>query len=121
MISYNPENVFAKILEGEIPTNKVYESDYILAFRDISPIAKEHILVIPKSNYVNFDEFITKAPNEEIIEYFRTIGNITRELDLDKTGYRIISNIGQDGNQTVMHFHVHIIGGEFLGNLDFSK
>lgn len=114
---YNNENIFAKILRGEIPADKVYEDDYTLAFHDVSPAAPVHILVIPKGEYISFDDFIHKASKQEIAEYFLAIRTIARDFDVKEEGYRLITNHGVNGSQSVPHFHVHLLGGKPLGGL----
>ncbi len=119
--SYDPENIFAKILRGEIPNNTVLETEHTLAFRDIAPQAPEHVLVIPKGAYVCYDHFALEASEAEIVDYTRTIGQICKMLDIQPgeggAGYRLISNAGQDGVQEVPHLHVHILGGRGLGRM----
>ncbi len=116
---YDDTNIFAKILRGEIPCDKVYESGHSLAFNDISPRAPVHVLVIPKGPYVNFDHFSAEAPDEEVADFTRAIGEVCRQTgaaqDAGGNGYRLISNAGPDGVQEVPHMHVHVIGGRRLG------
>jgi histidine triad (HIT) family protein len=114
-MAYDSNNIFAKILRGEIPCAKVYENDHALAFKDIAPQAPVHTLVIPKGAYESFDDFSANASDEEIAGYIRAIGIVAREAGLVESGYRILSNIGKDGNQEVPHLHVHIFGGRRLG------
>ncbi|NQV43564.1 MAG: HIT domain-containing protein [Rhodospirillales bacterium] len=114
---YDSENLFAKILRGEIPNDTVYEDDHVLAFRDINPQAPVHILVIPKGAYVDMDDFTANASNEEIAGFTRGVGIAARKLDLDSNGYRAIANIGTDANTEVPHLHVHVLGGGNLGPL----
>ena len=114
-MSYDSENVFAKILRGELPCAKVYEDDHVLAFNDIAPQSSAHVLVIPKSAYVSMDDFSASATDDEIAAFFRAVGKIARDLGVDATGYRLIANHGPDSHQLVPHFHVHILGGESLG------
>ena len=119
--AYDTENIFAKILRGEIPNTTVLETDHCLAFHDIAPQAPVHILVIPKGAYVNFDHFAAQASAEEIVDFTKTINKITSSLgvnpDGDGAGYRLISNSGADGMQEVPHLHVHILAGKPLGPL----
>ena len=115
--TYDNENVFAKILRGEIPCNRVYEDDYALAFEDINPQASIHVLVIPKGAYVSNDDFTAHASDTEINGFFRAVGYVARELGLAKPGYRLVANTGRDGGQEVSHFHVHICGGQKLGRM----
>ena len=108
---YDPNNIFAKILRGEIPSKKVYEDDHALAFHDINPQAPHHILVIPKGPYVSWDDFAAKASDAEIGGFVRAVGNVARDLGLVEPGYRLLANIGPHGGQEVPHLHVHIFGG----------
>ncbi len=112
---YDKDNVFAKILRGEIPTDAVYEDDYALAFHDISAQAPVHVLVIPKGEYESMDDFSENAPPEELAGFFAAVGKIARDLGVAETGYRLIANHGADSHQEVPHFHVHIMGGRALG------
>lgn len=112
---YDKDNVFAKILAGEIPCDKVHEDEHVLAFRDIAPRAPVHVLVIPKGGYVSFDDFSERASDAEIAAYFRALGKVARQLGLDSSGYRILSNHGDDGHQEVPHLHFHVFGGRQLG------
>ena len=121
---YDEENIFAKILRREIPNDTVMETDYTLAFRDISPAAPEHILVIPKGYYVNYDHFAQEATDAEILDFSRVIGAITHAIGATPgnggEGYRLISNAGRNGVQDVPHLHVHILAGRPLGRMLFS-
>lgn len=114
---YDINNVFARIIRGELPCNKVYEDEHTLAFHDIHPAAPVHVLVLPKGNYQSFDDFVMLAPAEVSANFFQTIGKIAKQLELDVSGYRLIMNHGSDGAQTVAHFHVHILGKRRLGAL----
>jgi len=114
---YDNDNLFAKILRGEIPNDTVYEDDHVLAFRDINPQAPVHALVIPKGPYVDMDDFTANAGADEITAFTRAIGTVARELGLAENGYRAIANIGADANTEIPHLHVHILGGENLGSL----
>jgi diadenosine tetraphosphate (Ap4A) HIT family hydrolase len=116
-VSYDPSNVFARILRGEIPCKKVYEDDHVLAFHDINPQTPTHILVIPKGAYVSLDDFSASASEAEIAAFFRAAGRIARETGLAEPGYRVLSNIGRHGHQEVPHFHLHIFGGRPLGRM----
>lgn len=120
-MSYDKNNIFAKILKGEIPCKKVYEDNYVLAFEDIKPQKKIHILVIPKKEYTDLDEFISKATREEIQGLFNGIGAVTKKLNLSTInngkGYRALVNIGEHGGQEVPHLHFHIFGGEKVGKM----
>ncbi|MDF1750735.1 MAG: histidine triad nucleotide-binding protein [Alphaproteobacteria bacterium] len=110
-MAYDDQNIFAKILRGEIPCNKVYEDDHALAFHDIAPQAPVHVLVIPKGPYVSHADFSEKASDEEIAGFYRAVGTVARQLGLDEPGYRLIANHGPDSSQEVPHLHVHIFGG----------
>ena len=114
-MAYDPDNVFAKILRGEIPCKKAYEDDYALAFHDIRPQAKAHVLVIPKGAYVDMEDFTAHASVDEIAGFFAAVGRVARELNLARSGYRLIANAGPDSRQEVPHFHVHILGGQDMG------
>ena len=116
-MSYDSDNIFAKILRGEIPNNTVYEDDDVLAFHDIAPAAPVHVLVIPKGDYVSFDDFCMKAGTDGIATFFTKVQAVATELGLAASGYRLITNHGVDASQSVPHFHVHIIGGKSLGGL----
>ena len=113
--AYDPENIFAKILRGEIPCNKVYEDDHALAFHDINPQADVHILVIPKGAYVSWDDFSAKASDDEIAGFVRAVGHVARDRGLVVRGYRVLANIGRNGGQEVPHLHAHLFGGGPLG------
>lgn len=115
--AYDSENIFAKILRGEIPCDKVYEDDHVLAFRDISPQTPVHALVIPKGAYVDMDDFTSRASGEEIAGFMQGVSTVARELGLADNGYRAIANIGADANTEVPHLHVHILGGKNVGPL----
>lgn len=112
---YDRDNIFAKILRGEIPNDTVYEDEHVLAFNDIAPQAPIHVLVIPKGDYVSWDDFVAKANDAEIAFFVRKIGEIARDLGLVEPGYRLLANIGGHGHQEVPHLHVHIFGGKPLG------
>ena len=112
---YDDGNVFARIVRGELPSNKVYEDDHVLAFHDINPLAPTHILVIPKGAYVSWDDFSATASDEEIAGFVRAVGKIAREAGLVAPGYRLLANTGLNSGQEVPHLHVHIFGGRPLG------
>ena len=112
---YDDNNIFAKIVRGEIPSKKVYEDDHTLAFHDINPQAPQHILVIPKGRYVSWEDFSAKASDAEIGAFVRAVGHVAREAGLAETGYRLLANIGQHGHQEGPHLHVHIFGGRQFG------
>jgi diadenosine tetraphosphate (Ap4A) HIT family hydrolase len=112
---YDDQNVFAKILRGEIPNRTVYEDEWVLAFHDINPQAPVHVLVIPKGAYVSWDDFSAKASAEEIAGFVRAVGHVARAAGLVEPGYRLLANVGQHGHQEVPHLHVHLFGGRPLG------
>ena len=116
-MSYDKNNIFAKIIRQEIPAKIVYNDDYVLAFHDISPAAPVHIIVIPKGKYISFDDFVRDAGVDEIASFFKKVQMIAQEQGADQGGYRIITNHGRHASQSVPHFHVHIIGGRALGAL----
>jgi len=116
-MSYKSDNVFAKIIRGEIPANKVYEDEKLLAFHDISKAAPIHILVIPKGEYLNFSDFVSKAGAAEVDYFFKKIAEIAKLAGIEEKGYRLITNNGFDAHQTVPHFHVHILAGKKMGPL----
>lgn len=113
--AYDDNNIFARILRGELPSSKVYEDEFALAFNDINPLAQVHILVIPKGSYVSWDDFSEKASDAEIAGLTRAVGKVAREAGLVAQGYRVLANIGLRGGQEVPHLHLHIFGGEPLG------
>ena len=117
MAAYDDQNVFAKIIRGEIPCNKVYEDEHVLAFNDIAPQTPVHILVIPKGPYVSYDDFSDQASDEEITAFVRALGRIAREAGVAGSGYRILANHGADALQEVPHFHVHLFAGKPLGRM----
>jgi diadenosine tetraphosphate (Ap4A) HIT family hydrolase len=112
---YDDGNIFARILRGEIPSNKVYEDEHVLAFHDINPLSPTHILVIPKGAYVSWDDFSAQASDEEIGALVRAVGKIARENGLVESGYRVLANAGLNSGQEVPHLHLHIFGGRLLG------
>jgi len=114
---YDPANIFARILRGEIPCKKVHEDDHTLAFHDISPQAPVHVLVIPKGAYVSMADFTARASAEEQGAFLAAVGAVARALGLEENGYRVLSNVGQHGGQEVPHLHVHIFGGRPLGRM----
>lgn len=116
-MTYDKNNVFARILRGEIPSNIVFEDDDVLAFHDISAAAPVHVLVVPKGEYVSFHDFMAKAGAEEVAGFFSRVRSVAEKLGLQENGYRLITNHGYNGSQSVPHFHVHILGGKQLGGL----
>ena len=115
--TYDDQNIFAKILRGEIPNDTVLENDHALAFRDISPAAPTHVLVIPKGPYVSMDHFTQEASEAELVGFMRAIGEVCRLEGVSEDGFRAIANTGEHGVQEVQHLHVHIIGGRPLGRM----
>ena len=116
-MAYDDQNVFAKILRGEIPCKKVDEDEHCLAFHDIAPQTRVHVLVIPKGAYTSYDDFSANASDAEIAALIRMVCKIAREQGVAESGYRILSNIGKDGHQEVPHLHIHIFGGQHLGRM----
>jgi len=118
-MSYDTNNIFSKILRGEIPCDKVYENEHSLAFNDISPQAKVHVLVIPKGSYTDVDDFSKKASKDEISSLMQAVAEVCKinKLSLSEggKGFRLIANTGSDGSQEVPHFHFHVMGGEPMG------
>lgn len=114
---YDDDNIFAKILRGEIPCAKLYEDEFALAFNDIRPQAPVHALVIPKGRYVSFADFGATAPPAEMVGFFRAVAQVAKQCGVEDSGYRLICNIGPDSHQEVPHFHVHIMGGVRMGPL----
>ena len=116
-MAYDQSNIFARILRGEVPCNKVYEDEHVLAFHDINPQTPTHILVIPKREYVSLDDFSEKASSAEIAALVRALGHIAREQGVVESGYRVLANSGRAAHQEVPHFHVHLFGGRDLGGM----
>lgn len=114
-MAYDPSNVFARILRGELPAKKIYEDEYALAFHDIRPLAPIHALVIPKGAYVAFDDFATTARAAEITGFFRAVQKTAELIGACADGYRLAANNGANSHQEVPHFHVHIFAGKPLG------
>ena len=119
-MTYDENNIFAKILRGEIPCKKIYENDHVLSFHDINPQKKIHALVIPKGKYIDLDDFNTKASDQEIIELIKGISTVAKKLGISLDGgkgYRALSNLNEHGGQEVPHLHFHIFGGEKVGKM----
>ena len=120
-MTYDKNNIFAKILRGEIPCKKIYEDEFVLAFYDVNPQKKIHALVIPKGEYVNLDDFSSKASEKEIVGLIKGIGNVAKKLGVSEVvkgkGYRSLVNVGENGGQEVPHLHFHIFGGERVGKM----
>ncbi|SOH93233.1 histidine triad (HIT) family protein [Monaibacterium marinum] len=118
--AYDDQNIFAKILRGEIPNRTVMETEHSLAFEDISPRAPQHVLVIPKGPYVTYDHFAAEASDAEILDYTRTVAKVAQQMGVTPdagAGYRMLSNAGPDGHQEVPHLHIHIFAGTYLGEM----
>ena len=120
-MTYDKNNIFAKILRGEIPCKKIYEDEYVLSFYDVNPQKKIHALVIPKGEYVNLDDFANNASEKEIAGLIKGIGTVTKKLGISEAakggGYRSLVNVGENGGQEVPHLHFHIFGGEKVGKM----
>ena len=114
-LPYDDQNIFAKILRGEIPNRTVYRDQWALAFHDINPQAPVHVLVIPTGAFVSWDDFSARGSTEEIAGFVRAVGQVARDLGLVAPGYRLLANLGQHGHQEVPHLHVHLFGGQPLG------
>ncbi len=112
---YDTGNVFAKILRGEIPCEKIHDDEFAIAFDDINPQSPVHVLVLPKGEYVSMDDFTANASDAEVAGFFRAVGAVARQLDVVGIGYRILANHGSDAHQEVHHFHIHIFAGRDLG------
>ncbi|MFQ5776097.1 MAG: histidine triad nucleotide-binding protein [Kiloniellaceae bacterium] len=116
-MGYDRSNIFARIIRGEIPCDKVYEDEHVFAFRDINPQTPTHVLVVPKGEYVSFDDFSQQASEAEVAAFVRAVGKIARDLGVADSGYRVLANTGAHANQEVPHFHMHIFGGQPLGRM----
>ena len=119
-MSYDDNNIFAKILRGEIPCKKIYEDDFVLSFHDINPQKKVHVLVIPKGKYVDLDDFSDNASTDEIVGLIKGINTVAKKLGISSKngkGYRALANINEDGGQEVPHLHFHLFGGEKVGKM----
>lgn len=120
-MQYDKNNIFAKILRKEIPCKKVYEDEFVLAFHDVNPQKKIHVLIIPKGEYVNLDDFTSSASENEILSLIKGISIVAKKIGVsDKInggGYRSLVNVGENGGQEVPHLHFHIFGGEKIGKM----
>ena len=117
---YDDNNIFAKILRGEIPCKKIYEDEYVLAFHDINPQKKIHVLVIPKGKYTDLDNFIKNAATNEMVGLLKGINIVAKELNIsvdNGKGYRALTNVSEHGGQEVPHLHFHLFGGEYIGKM----
>lgn len=112
---YDDSNIFARILRGEIPSKRIYEDEWAIAFHDINPQAPMHVLVIPRGPYVALSDFVSTATDAEIAGFFRAVGHVARQLGLEAPGFRVLSNMGVHAGQEVPHLHVHLFGGGPLG------
>ena len=112
---YDENNIFARILRGELPAKTVLETEHSLAFHDINPLAPVHVLVIPRGAYVSWDDFSARASEAEIADYVRAVGEVARRVGADAQGYRLLANTGKRAGQEVPHLHVHLFGGQPLG------
>ena len=119
-MSYNKDNIFAKILRKEIPCKKIFENDHVLSFQDINPQKKIHALIIPKGNYINLDDFNNRASDKEIVALSKAITEVSKILGISTDtgrGYRALTNLGDHGGQEVLHLHFHLFGGEKVGKM----
>ncbi|UPY37164.1 histidine triad nucleotide-binding protein [Sediminicoccus sp. KRV36] len=114
---YDPQNIFARILRGEIPCKRVHEDAFALAFHDINPLTPTHVLVIPKGAHVSAADFHANASAEDIAGFWRAVAQVAKSLGLEASGYRLLTNMGLDAGQEVPHFHVHVFGGKRLGRM----
>ena len=112
---YDPGNIFARILRGEIPSRRVFEDEFAIAFHDLHPLTPVHVLVIPRGPYVSWADFSARASDAEIAGFVRAVGSVARQLELEEPGYRLLANAGLDAHQEVPHLHVHLFGGRPLG------
>ena len=116
-MTYNDDNIFAKILNKKISTDIILENEHAIAFHDIAPQAPVHILIIPKGKFIKYDDFLNKASKDEIYYFFDLINQLVKVYDLENTGYRLISNAGKNANQEVPHLHFHLLAGKNLGKM----
>ena len=116
-MTYNDDNIFAKILDKKLSTDIILENEHAISFYDIAPQAPIHILIIPKGKYVKYDDFLNKASKDEIYQFFKLINQLLKDYDLENTGYRLITNAGRDANQEVPHLHFHLLAGKNLGKM----
>jgi histidine triad (HIT) family protein len=117
LVTYDPNNPFARILRGELPCRKAYEDEWALAFHDINPLAPVHVLVIPKGAYISMADFTAKASDAEVVGFFRAVGKAAAAAGVVESGYRVLANSGRDANQEVPHLHMHIFAGAPLGRM----
>ena len=114
---YDDNNIFAKIINKNLPTEILIESQHAIAFNDINPQAPIHILIIPKGKYIKYDDFLKRASKDEIYHFFELINQLVKDYDLENTGYRLITNAGRNANQEVPHLHFHLLAGRNLGKM----
>ena len=114
---YDDDNIFAKIINKKLSNEIIMENEHAIAFNDIAPQAPIHILVIPKGKYIKYDDFLSKASKEEILDFFILINQLVKSNNLENTGYRLITNAGKNGNQEVPHLHFHLLAGQTLGKM----
>jgi histidine triad (HIT) family protein len=116
-LPYDSQNIFARILRGEIPCKKIYEDTFALAFHGIAPQAPTHVLVIPKGPYSSFADFSAEASQSEIAGFIRAVGKVAKDLGVEASGYRLLANTGEHSGQEVPHFHIHLFAGRPLGRM----
>ena len=116
-MTYDDDNIFAKILNTKMSTDIILENEHAIAFNDIVPQAPIHILIIPKGKFIKYDDFLNKASKDEIYYFFKLINQLVKDFNLEKTGYRLITNAGGNANQEVPHLHFHLLGGKNLGRM----
>ena len=117
MSKYNDENIFSKILKKEIPSNEIFSDKNNMSFEDINPQAPIHSLIIPKNKHINFNDFIQNGSDEELSSFLKSIYTVVKKKKIQNSGYRIVINCGNDGNQEVPHLHAHVLGGKNLGSI----
>ena len=116
-MTYDEDNIFARILDKKLSTDIILENEHAIAFRDIAPQAPIHMLIIPKGKYVKYDDFLNKASKDEIYHFFNLINQLVKDYDIENTGYRLITNAGKNANQEVPHLHFHLLAGKNLGKM----
>ncbi len=116
-MTYNNDNIFAKILNKKLPTDIILENEHAISFNDISPLAPTHILIIPKGKYIKYDDFLNKASKEEVYHFFKLINQLVKHYNLEDTGFRLVTNAGKNANQEVPHLHFHLLAGQNLGKM----
>jgi histidine triad (HIT) family protein len=114
---YDDSNIFARLLRGEIPSRRVFENEWAVAFHDITPQAPVHLLIVPRGRYVSLADFSAHASDAEIAGFWRAVGRVAREMGLEARGYRVLANMGEHAGQEVPHFHVHLFAGRELGRM----